>query len=154
MDLEESGRAKQLEYSKSDHESWRLLWHKRYAKLRSPSWVMRSVLPLALSVMILLVAIVVTWQWQSQDVKVLTVVGLVAVGALTAMSAAWARTHLDRMLADRKFLICTRCQYSLTGLPSPGTCPECGAQFDADQVRVFWTSYLDAMDYRSSGGAD
>ncbi|MBL8990377.1 MAG: hypothetical protein JNJ48_02220 [Phycisphaerae bacterium] len=50
------------------------------------------------------------------------------------------RRRLARACAAADHLLCTRCFHPLTGLDSPGRCPECGQPAEPRQVRETWLS--------------
>lgn len=45
-------------------------------------------------------------------------------------------------MARNRFKVCTQCAYVLRGLDARGACPECGTDFDIDQVVHMWRAYL------------
>lgn len=77
-----------------------------------------------------------------------TLVLLLAI--LIAGIATWlstrARLRGRNAVRTARFLICPRCRYRLHGLPDRGACPECGATYSLEGLRLTW---LRAYDVRS-----
>ncbi len=65
--------------------------------------------------------------------------GCLTVGVLLL---ARDRRRLARELEDPGFALCTECGYCLTGLGTEGRCPECGANFNLDELRRRWNYWL------------
>jgi hypothetical protein len=62
---------------------------------------------------------------------------LVGLAVLLALYAA-AKITARRRLSRHDFLLCTQCLYPLDGVPPDSRCPECGMQFNSDEVRAAW----------------
>lgn len=61
-------------------------------------------------------------------------------GVLVAFLLAWfwATRGSRRKLIESDFRFCLNCQYPLTGLDHAGTCPECGAAYNAHELERAW----------------
>jgi hypothetical protein len=55
---------------------------------------------------------------------------------ITMFFVGWKRRR--RALLDSDLRVCLRCLQILTGLPDEGICPECGTEYDIEQVRAAW----------------
>lgn len=75
----------------------------------------------------------------------------IVVSGLIAFAMVWySNRRARRLLEDENHLLCLRCRYSLRASGAEGVCPECGIQFDAEQVQAAWNSrYPEMPKYRS-----
>lgn len=46
--------------------------------------------------------------------------------------------RLKRRLRQADGHLCPMCAYDLSGVATPGSCPECGTPFDAQKIRQAW----------------
>ncbi len=51
------------------------------------------------------------------------------------------RRKLVKRLREHSSKLCLRCGYVLEGLPSQHTCPECGVEYDIDNVQREWEKW-------------
>lgn len=73
-----------------------------------------------------------------------TVISLLALGI--GILGLWVcftrrRRKLVKRLREHSFKLCLRCGYVLEGLPSQHTCPECGVEYDFDNVQREWEKW-------------
>ncbi|MBX3405297.1 MAG: hypothetical protein KF869_00930 [Phycisphaeraceae bacterium] len=68
-------------------------------------------------------------------------VGAFTIGATLAHRIAARRARREVIAAD--YCLCLECRYPLATLPAGGTCPECGAAYEHEQVRTCWEWTLD-----------
>lgn len=76
--------------------------------------------------------------------------GIVFVTAEFAGVAGWwltyvrARNRLLSRLSEFNNQICLRCAYPLYRLPESGACPECGAEYDAEDLAREWIRWRES----------
>jgi|ERR1043166_3829953 hypothetical protein len=66
-------------------------------------------------------------------------------GLVSGFWVIWPRIEFHRMrreLTVYDFCVCLNCGYSLKGLPERHTCPECGRDFQIDEVRSAWKYWI------------
>ena len=68
---------------------------------------------------------------------VMPVVGVI----VTALVARKMRV-IRELLLEADYAVCVRCLYSLRGLPHVHTCPECGASYDAPEIKRQWLLWM------------
>ncbi len=64
-----------------------------------------------------------------------------AVGATVANRISSGLSRGEVVAAD--YCLCLECRYPLGALPPVGTCPECGAAYEHEQLRECWKWTLD-----------
>lgn len=101
-----------------------------------PGWV------LAVDVVLVVAACILTFVIKVPFVFVPAVVILVL---FTAVATAAQRRRFLRLLEEHQGLICLRCHYPLSGLPSPGVCPECREPFEAGSLARIWGIWLQGI---------
>ncbi|MCB9852126.1 MAG: hypothetical protein H6819_03450 [Phycisphaerales bacterium] len=77
------------------------------------------------------------WAW------CLTALGVTALGYFffwTAIGAAQANLMVE--LRESDYRLCTTCGYNLIGAGLRAVCPECGADFDADEALETWREVM------------
>lgn len=47
-----------------------------------------------------------------------------------------------RQLKAQDFKVCINCEYLLHGLPPSGRCPECGVEYEVEELKRLWLSWL------------
>lgn len=66
----------------------------------------------------------------------------VGVLAIPSLIFSHAKEKLNRSrrewLRTKAYCVCPECLYDLTQVPSPGSCPECGTMFVAEQLPDVW----------------
>jgi RNA polymerase subunit RPABC4/transcription elongation factor Spt4 len=76
----------------------------------------------------------------TQRVPVLVSLGVCVVGTITFIASyIFSRVRGRAQVEDKQFRICPRCRYNLSGLPDPGSCPECGRPFSDDELSELWS---------------
>ncbi len=50
--------------------------------------------------------------------------------------------RLKKKVLDKNGLVCPCCGYWLIHLPSPHNCPECGLNYDTDQIKTVWQEWI------------
>lgn len=98
-----------------------------------PGWVLAVDLVLVVAACILIFVIKVPFVF---------VPAVVIPVLFTAVATAAQRRRFLRLLEEHQGLICLRCHYPLSGLPSPGVCPECREQFEAGSLARIWGIWL------------
>jgi predicted RNA-binding Zn-ribbon protein involved in translation (DUF1610 family) len=81
----------------------------------------------------------------SSGPTVLVLGAAVAAVGVAAISGIMLRRKSQRLIAlvhANAFEHCLHCGYQLTGLPASHRCPECGADYELDDVREKWRMYL------------
>lgn len=68
---------------------------------------------------------------------------IVLHGCAAMFGSRIARGRYRRFLIDHSWLICLRCGYVLTGLPSHHRCPECDLRFNSTELKKTWRSWID-----------
>ncbi len=66
-----------------------------------------------------------------------------AMGLATIVAAPVAYRLSRREIVAADYCLCMKCRYPLGTLPPEGTCPECGAQYEHEQLRKCWKWTLD-----------
>jgi hypothetical protein len=62
------------------------------------------------------------------------------------------RQRSIRYLKAHECLVCLTCRYPLSGVQSPGVCPECGAPFNTSATIIGWRrTYPDLRGWPMSG---
>jgi RNA polymerase subunit RPABC4/transcription elongation factor Spt4 len=117
-------------------------WQSTYRKVRSPSWIVRASTPL-LVLGVLAFFLCVALLMAGRDWAIWPGIAVfIAMGFLIGVFCPAGVRHEADFLRAHSFLLCTRCGYSLNGLPHQGVCPECGAPYTAEEAESFWSGYL------------
>jgi hypothetical protein len=66
-----------------------------------------------------------------------------------------AERKLRRRLRQSDCMLCTHCEYDLSGLPDGGTCPECGSPYIHAMGRAHWraTPLIGSFGVSRKGGS-
>ena len=86
-------------------------------------------------------ATILIWPSFASVGSMLVPVGVFAVGATAANRIASRLSRREVIAAD--YCLCLECRYPLGALPSTGACPECGTEYQHQQVRMCWRWTLD-----------
>lgn len=81
-------------------------------------------------------AIILIWPSLASLGSMLAPVIAFVVGATVANRIASGLSRREIIAAD--YCLCLECRYPLGTLPAEGTCPECGAAYEHEQVRTCW----------------
>ena len=79
--------------------------------------------------------------WRRLDSS-LPLIGLVCLGLVLPVSILWSLRLrvIYRGVRRVRGMACTYCGYSMVGLESEHTCPECGSPFESEEARERWRS--------------
>lgn len=69
---------------------------------------------------------------------VATLIPILALAIAAAITTRIAARRSRREVEAADYCLCLECRYPLGTLPAEGTCPECGAAYEHDQVRTCW----------------
>lgn len=105
----------------------------RIANRLALSWMVAATVWLAVSILL--------WPWMVVVVATLIPILALAIAAAITTRIAARRSRREIIAAD--YCLCLECRYPLATLPAEGTCPECGAAYEHEQVRECWKWTLD-----------
>ncbi len=73
-----------------------------------------------------------------------SVSGLVELVSLAFMCAVprLCKSTFEHDIRESDFTVCLCCGYSLRGLPTEHSCPECGVRFNKEELRQQWESWF------------
>ena len=121
-----------------------------YWDVRAPTPLLRQTIPIIAGASVVVGVLILAITQPGTDFRLdlslpLHWVGasLALAGALTIGLSVWLGEDRARAVLKRhNYALCTRCNYDLGAVPSPGRCPECGRAFEIEEVRERWAGYL------------
>jgi hypothetical protein len=95
--------------------------------------------------------------WSMGDPHLWTVLGWgLAVFAVPSVIVAIAqkrkRAHTQQWLRSLDYRVCPECLYDLSGIESPGRCPECGLEFRSVELVETWRRIDEEWKKRQADG--
>jgi hypothetical protein len=123
-------------------------WDSTYSRVRSPSWIVRSLRPCIVVGWLLMACAVVSLYSALVPSEIGTIVLVIAISGVAAGLLLWgvAVEHEDHVLRTNRHALCKKCHYPLGGLEDSGACPECGSGFEMSETVGFWTGYARCRD--------
>ncbi len=76
-----------------------------------------------------------------ETVKLLTPLLIIILAVLLVTRFMWLERRHKKVAIKANYTLCLHCEYDLTGLKQKQKCPECGMQYDLDEVRKCWMCY-------------
>ena len=111
-----------------------------------------AVLPMLLPQFVMLIGMTLGGVYQllyGSSIKTLIWLFLVnsGLGILFFWVGARSIRRLQSKLIEAKGRICIYCKYSLSNIPAPGNCPECGRSYPENSYASYWAKFVS---FRSS----